>query len=65
LMVLADSQVDALPNTSLPFGKDIVIGATPPVFGDFLDPLMSVTLDLRRKKYQVQVRASLVAIDAE
>jgi hypothetical protein len=64
LMVLADvGTVDVFPGEPNGGLRAILCGPNPPVFGDFFDERFFVTVRLRKKRFQLQVRASCVPID--
>jgi hypothetical protein len=64
MMVLADvGTVDVFPSAPNGGLRAILCGANPPLFGDFFDDRLCLTVNLRKKKYQVQVRANCVPLD--
>jgi hypothetical protein len=40
-------------------------GNCPPMFADFFDPNLFVKVPLRKRRYELQIRAAVVAFDAE
>lgn len=64
LMVLttdADFLVSAAsPNQGL---RDMICGARPPFFADFFNDTFAMTIKLRKRRYELQVRAQVVALD--
>ena len=64
LMVLADvGTVDVFPGEPNGGLRAILCGPNPPLFGDFFDDRFCATVRLRKKKFQLQVRANCVPID--
>jgi hypothetical protein len=63
LMVLTDKPfLDIL---SVPSEREVLCGPTPPLFSDFFDERLYLTVKVRRQKFQVRVRAECVGIDEE
>lgn len=50
----------AAPNQGL---REMLCGPRPPVFADFFDERFFIRVNLRRKRFQLQIRAVLVALD--
>ena len=44
--------------------RDMLVGDCPPLFRDFFDERFFMKVKLRKKRYELQIRAKLVAIDA-
>ena len=64
LMVLTDvGTVDIFPGEPNGGLRAILCGPNPPLFGDFFDERFFVTVRLRKKRFQLQVRAACVPID--
>lgn len=64
LMVLADvGTLDVFPDAPNGGLRAIVCGPTPPLFGDFFDDGFFVTVNLRKKRFQLQIRANCVPVD--
>jgi hypothetical protein len=64
LMVLADmGTVDVFPGEPNGGRRAILCGPNPPLFGDFFDDRLCAAVRLRKRRFQLQVRASCVSID--
>ena len=65
LMVLTtDGTLDTSPGAHDQGLRAIICGDTPPLFGDFFDERLVMKVKLRKKRYELHIRANLVAIDA-
>jgi hypothetical protein len=42
--------------------RDLLLGERPPVFADFLDERFYLDVELRRKRYQLQIRSEVAKI---
>jgi len=49
------------PNQGL---RAMLCGPRPPLFGDFFDDRFFIKVKLRKKRYELQIRAQVVAVDA-
>ena len=43
--------------------REMLTGDRPPFFGDFLDPRFFMSVPLRKKRFELQIRAQIVSID--
>jgi hypothetical protein len=65
LMVLTtDGTFDTSPGAPDQGLRAIICGDAPPLFADFLDDRLVMKVKLRKKRFELQIRANLVALDA-
>lgn len=43
--------------------REMLTGARPPLFGDFFDERFFIKVKLRKKRFELQIRGQIVAID--
>jgi hypothetical protein len=65
LMVLTtDGTFETSPGATDQGLRAIICGDTPPLFADFLDDRLVMKVKLRKKRFELHVRAAIAAIDA-
>ena len=65
LMVLTtDGVLETSPGATDQGLRAIICGETPPLFADFLDERLAIKVKLRKRRFELHVRAAIVPIDA-